>query len=322
MNKIKSIKPPENMPIEKAITSSGQNEHNYEPEFWEFQYECYRYLENISEKDLYKRYESIKENFVIYSESRRDVIPINCFQSSWYWYRKEYQTRYELFLRDPKITIEPPIPVKNPSKMFLTKQPNSCEMLFRYGHTEFMNDFIYEGKIRVSPALSYKDGLKSDPRTDDELNKHKWIPGKHIKIQTKDGKSIPIIGDMKSMVSAPNYYTISFSTEFENYIFNKFGYDSCVVIKNPKVFEERIKNVMDSILPNWYFFGSPVSYYDPYEDGLLKDAYTATISKDFSYAYQQEYRILWDPLDKKEAEDYIHINIGDLRDICEIYYKR
>lgn len=322
MNRIEPLHLPSQLPNEKAIRSFGQNKYNYDPEVWEFQYETNRYLEGVSNDYLIQRYNSIKENFPIYTENRRDVIPIISFLSSWYWYRKEHQTRYELFQRKISHLVEPPIPVPNVSKLYSTRNPNSYDKLFRYGERKFMKEFIQEGKIRISPALSYKDGAKHDPRTDDELNKNRWTPGKSITIQTKDGVNIPILGDMKSTVSAPNYYTVCFSTEFEYYMFDKFGYDTCIIIHNPELFEKRIKEATDKLLPNWYYIGTPVEYYDPYEKSSKNEVFMATISKEFLYAYQQEYRLLWDSLNNEEVKDYIYVQVGDLNDICELYHKK
>ena len=37
--------PTARLPHKNAVYSLGDNLHSYEPEFWEFQYQCYRYLE-------------------------------------------------------------------------------------------------------------------------------------------------------------------------------------------------------------------------------------------------------------------------------------
>ena len=92
-----------------------QTKLNYEPELWEFEYEIYRYLQNISDLELTKRYEAICRNFEVLTTEERNNIPINITQSSWYWYRKEHQTRYEFYLREKPIStlVKPKINSKS-----------------------------------------------------------------------------------------------------------------------------------------------------------------------------------------------------------------
>lgn len=197
--------------------------------------------------------------------------------------------------------------------------PNSCDILFRYGNFEFMKLFIENGEVRISPASSYKDGIIGDPRTDDELNKHKWLVGEHTKITTKEGKDIPIIGDVGETVSTQNnYYTLCMSCDFEPMIFEEFEYDSCVIIKDPEIFAERIEENTKEILPEWYFHHNPIEYFDPLEP-IKNQYFIPTMCKDFVYAYQMEYRFLWDPLGNGTASGYIVLNLGPLEDICELY---
>lgn len=100
MQKIQSLELPKQLPTPGALKSWGQTEHDYEPEFWEFQYEMYSYLKNIGNDQLDERYRNIHRNFCILVRPERHVIPVNSFLSSWYWHRKEHQTRYEYFLRN------------------------------------------------------------------------------------------------------------------------------------------------------------------------------------------------------------------------------
>lgn len=169
MQKIPSLELPNNMPTPGALTSWKQNEHDYEPEFWGFQYEIYRYLRNVEDDKLDERYREIHRNLVILARPERHVIPINSFLSSWYWYRKEHQTRYEYFLRKRPLILPPPFPRGAFSAPIRPKGPNSCDIIFRYGESEYMKRFFEDGEIRISPASVYKDGPVSDPRTDDEL---------------------------------------------------------------------------------------------------------------------------------------------------------
>jgi hypothetical protein len=321
MQKIQSLKLPERLPAPEAIKSWKQNEHDYEPEFWEFRYQIYRYLKNIENGALVQRYRDIHRNFCILVREERDVIPVNSFLSSWYWYRKEQQTRYEFFLRNLPLPLPPPCPRGSFAAPVRPKGPNSSDILFRYGDSQFMNPFVKSGEIRISPASVYKDGPVSDPRTDDELNIHRYLPGQHTRITTKEGKEIPIIGDAHETYAIPmNYYTLCMSTDFEPKIFEEFSYDSCVIIKSPEQFAARLEASTKSLLPKWYFYHNPVEYFDPYEP--YKNQYLDPVMcKDFCFAYQMEYRFIWHPGDHGSAKDYIVVRVGSLEDICELYMR-
>jgi hypothetical protein len=319
LQRLDSLKLPEILPREKAIKSWGQNIHDYEPEFWEFQYEINRYLKNIREENLIERYKNLHRNFLVLTGVERHVIPINSFLSSWFWYRKEHQTRYEFLLRKLPLPISPPAPRDTINKPFRPRSPNACDILFRYGHLKYMKQFVQQGKIRISPASKYKDGPVLDPKTDDELNKHRWELGDHIKITTQDGKYMPIIGDLQRTATTPNnYYTLCLSCDFEPVIFNQFSYDACVVVKKPKEFAERLEHEAKIVIPEWYFFHGPIQYFDPHES-TRNQFFNATMCKEFSYAYQMEYRFLWDSLNTGSANDHIEVNLGPLNDICELY---
>ncbi|MDF1589218.1 MAG: hypothetical protein P1P93_08715 [Gammaproteobacteria bacterium] len=319
MQKLDSLTLPKILPHEKALKSLGQNVHNYEPEFWEFFYETDRYLKNVDEKKLISRYSDLCRNFRVLTSAERHIIPINSFLSSWYWYLKEHQTRYEFYLRGIPLPNEPPIPRDQAIKPYSSKSPNACDIIFRYGHLKFMKEFVEEGKIRISPASKYNDGKALDPRTDDELNKHRWQRGDNIKIVTKDNNEISIIGDLQRSVSTlTNYYTLCLSCDFEPVIFEEFEYDACVVIKKPDEFVKRLEEQTKRQLPSWFFHHNPIEYFDSHEPSK-NQYFNAMMFKDFSYAYQMEYRFMWIPPNKGNAKSHINVTLGSLDDICELF---
>src|SRR5213594_2608610 len=105
MLRIPSLTLPPILHTPAAIRSCGDNHQNYEPEFWEFQYEVYRYLVRVAPQDLAERYRALIRNMRTLIKSERHVIPIQSFLSSWYWYRKEHQTRLEFAMR----RVNPPV---------------------------------------------------------------------------------------------------------------------------------------------------------------------------------------------------------------------
>src|ERR1700730_10249535 len=90
---------PRTLPASTAIKSCGQNETSYNPQLWGLQYAVVRYLEGMTDEALNARYDAITRNMRSYGDAARDVIPMVSYQSSWYWHRKEYQTRLEFSYR-------------------------------------------------------------------------------------------------------------------------------------------------------------------------------------------------------------------------------
>ena len=134
---------PKDYPTQDAMKSWRQNEHSYHPDMWDLQYVPYRYLSGMTNDDLRIRYRDIVRNLHSYGGPERDVIPINSYQSSWYWLRKEHQTRLEFAFRE----IEPPALADQPSVIntrgpSYPKVPNGTEVIFRYGKREYMQQMV------------------------------------------------------------------------------------------------------------------------------------------------------------------------------------
>jgi hypothetical protein len=139
------------------VKSWGENENSYEPEFWEFQYQLYRYLGRIGEDELIARYDDIVRNLRAIVSDDRHVIPVISFLSSWYWYRKEHQTRYEFALRKNPLARTLPVLGNKDLSAAPTRprSPNAADVLFRYGSKKRLQELVEFGKMRISAAREY-----------------------------------------------------------------------------------------------------------------------------------------------------------------------
>jgi len=313
--RIPTLPLPSTLPAERALASCNETSINYDPEFWEFEYEGYRYLERLTIDYLNKRYEDIIRNFVRLVSTRKNVISILSYHSSWYWYKKEYQTRLEFYLRGLRPRVDLPKHVPNndegdaPER---SKYPNGGDVLFRFGkHDELL-------PIRIGLASRHLCGKSNDPRTDNELEKNSFMAGEYTKITTISGVSIPIIGDFKYTTSGKNYYDLCMSCVYHKELFSDFNADACFVIKSPEIFADRISCAAKRYLPNHDLFHNPVQYYDPYTLGK-NEFFDLYMSKDFSYAYQMEYRFIWFSKDNIKSDKFIFLDIGSIEDVGYIY---
>jgi hypothetical protein len=323
MLRVRALCIPDVLPHPDAIRSWGDNRHSYEPEFWEFQYEIYRYLGRVSDDELIERYRSLLRNMKSLVGPDRHLIPIQSFLSSWYWYRKEHQTRLEFAMRDKPLPVSPPdgsfdaTPVDAPAR---PRSPNAGDVLFRYGKRTYMEAMVLQGHARIGPASFYQSLELGAARADEERAKHSFMPGQYTKVTTQDGRPIPVIGDIRQTVSAPNYYALSLSCDWDLSLYSAFDADACVVIRKPEELAHRLEVAAKEQLENWYFHHNPIEYFDPYE--MAKNHYfDAAMCKDFRFAYQREYRFIWMNLEGQEASGFRHLNLGPLDNIAEVHVR-
>lgn len=319
--RVHSLDLPENLPHPEAIRSFGDNPHSYEPEFWEFDYQVYRYLGRVTDGLLIERYKDILRNMKALISHDRDVIPIQSFLSSWYWFRKEHQTRLEFSLRDV------PLPVASPDGLVFNnesigapvrpKHPNAGNILFRYDKRLYIEKAL-EGQIRIRPASDFQHMENDRARQDEECSKTAFLAGAYTRIITHDGRDIPILGDVKKTVSMPNYYMFCMTCDWDPGLFTDFEADTCLVITDTEVFARRIEIAGAPHLPGWYFHHNPVQYFDPY-DRKRNEYFDAGMSKDFRFAYQREYRFLWFPQNDDLPNGAKFLELGNLGDLAEFH---
>lgn len=324
MQQVPSLRLPQFLPHEDAIRSFGDNLHSYEPEFWEFQYQCYRYLERASDTVLVARYKDILHNMKALVSRERDVIPIRSFLSSWYWFRKEHQTRLEFLLRHVELPVPTPTDVmfNNAASGEPARQahPNAGNVLFRYDQRTYIERIANDGLIRIRPASGFKSLENDRARQDDECKKKAFLPGAHTRVSTENGIVIPILGDIEKTTSMPDYYAFCMTCDWDIGLFAAFeGADSCIVIKDVKEFARRIERAAAEQLPNWHFHHIPIVYYDPYERER-NECFNAGMCKDFRFAYQREYRFLWFPQNEEVTDGFKFLSLGSLFDLAEIHY--
>lgn len=311
------------MPAAKAIKSCNQTHHNYDPELWELEYRTYRYLERIPDEELTARYSGILKNMRAIVSRDRHVIPLVSFLSSWYWYRKEHQTRLEFHLRGVELPAPPPAgPLDNlqPNAPARPSHPNAGDLIFRYTAAHWAQQMVDNGALRLTPASRYGDSEMNVARNDVECEKTSYMPGQHVRITTLDGREIPVKGNVSKAISAPDYYVLSMSCDWDDALFDDFESNACVMIHRPEGFAGLLSRAASAQLPGWYSHHNPVEYFDPYEM-IPNHGVTAGNSKDFAYAYQREYRFQWMPLNGERTRGYIDLELGPLKYVAEMHGK-
>ena len=308
------------LPAADVIASMKDNRHSYEPEVWEFQYQSFRYLEDVSDQELTSRYRGLLRNLSALATADRNVIPIQSFLSAWYWLRKEHQTRLEFYLR--KIaTPERPLSglgTTNPrSAPIRPAYPNAGDVLFRYGKKSYMDEALTKGRFRIATAEGYLKMEEDAARQDDELNKHTYVPSRHTKITHQSGRTMKPIGNIRYTASAPGYLLLCVALDWDEALFDDFGADACLIIRDAERFSDRLQGATSDLKGRWALHHFPVEYFDPYER-RPEQAVDPVLFKDFKYAYQREYRFVWIPNEPHANIDAQFIECGSLEEIAEV----
>jgi hypothetical protein len=311
---------PTSLPHPRAIASWGGGLHNYEPEFWELEYQTYRYLSRVTDGELEKRYGSILRNIEALVTTDRDIIPIESFLSSWYWFRKEHQTRLEMLLRGAAVSV-PILRLRSPDRKSIprSKWPNAGDVLFRYGRHEHLEPLLLRGELRMFRASKQKDRPGDAARFDDECEKRSYMPGQYTRISTVDGRDIPVNGDVRRAVVGPDYYMLCMSCDWDETLLNSFSdVDACLIITDVDNFMNRLEAAAAKKLPGWVFHHNPVEYFDPYELPA-NTRLDSAMSKDFRFAYQREYRVLVFPLHGETTGKFVDLPpLGSLNGIADL----
>ncbi len=307
------------VPELQVMRSWGQNGTTYEPDVWGLQYAGYRYLEHCSDEALKSRYLSLLRNRRAYSGPARDVVPINSYLSSWYWHRKEHQTKLEFAYRGLALPVSPISAKSMQARSSLNATPigTGKERIFRYGRAVHLRDLVEKGALRIAPSQSYEDAALNAARRDGEDRKLSIMPGKFTQVTHADGIPIKIIGDVNMAITGSPYHLASFSCEWDDDLFDDFNEEACVVITDPDEFARRLKAAGTNIFPDWYFHYNPVSYFDPYERGK-NEIIDVAMAKDFSFAYQKEFRVLWAQLHAERVDGYQFVEMGNASDIMRL----
>lgn len=316
---------PATVPSAEALANCGQNAGAYEPWFWEIEYVTHRYLERSTDDGLHRRHGDIVKNLRRLAIATRDQVPSRFFQSSWYWYRKEHQTRLELHLRGlvsvPAPDLNGARPVRDIHERFPANELGDPQTLYRYTRKDHAEEMLDSGRVRIAPAASYRQMESDGARADEEMVKTIVLPGGRTTVQDSLGNPIKVIGDLSIAHTGVEYHVLCFSSEWDVAMFEDFADTThCVVVRDVEAFAWRLEAAGQDRFPGWYFHHNPAWYFDPNESSL--DAYVDhATSKDFRFAYQREYRFLWATTDGTPMRDAQFLELGSLADIAEVVEK-
>ncbi len=274
---------------------------------WRNEYRNRRYLEHASTDALQTRlHDVVKNAYFCHSDgllySKGDATK---------WMQLLSHILEESTLRGTTLKKPPVTRYKNARRAAeLWNALNIAEGAYfvKFGELRYLQPMYEDGTFTIFAASKYSEPSLNDAirDTDERLLETlsvggtvNFIEGMDYKVPPEMRKPIPIIGPLKYTTEYDsNCYVACFSRRYEYRLFDEFNSDSCLVIRDPRRFIERLRMCSEDKLPGWTGRGSPVTYYDPYHPSKSNDV---IFLKHFRYTYQNEYRVAWEPPVKQGA---------------------
>lgn len=292
---------------------------------WRDAYAADPYLQHLTADDLRRRSVGIRTNSLF---TDRKTLPHELDEREWRELLEH--VRYEQERRG--LTFSDSIPVAERLAAWprldivrkaFARYSGPQGQLYKFGDIKYLEPMLREGLVRVFPAARYDDPSLLPAQRDNELERTVILDGTkmHITHTGHDGVTQPIHAIGKAEMTArvrTNFYVWCTSTTFDPRLIDDFGANACLIFHDATTFIQRMHAAMEAALPGWVGCTTLVHYYDPVRPG---DTVLSPFDKDFNYAYQREYRFLWDPPSPHRATEHlqpIDLCLGNLEDVATI----
>jgi hypothetical protein len=296
---------------------------------WQDEYVQRRYLEHDSLEQLNQRQSDVEDNILTIGADGRPVI-----DRGEYFRRLLAHVHTEFKLRN----IAVPTEIRQKSYRY---HKRAAELwagvalehgtyLLKFGNNEHLLPMLREGKIRIGNAKMYDDPSLNSAIADRETEFVNELYGATIGIPpghpySRNGKTTQVepIGNVHRIAECTtDYHIAGFCLRYDFRLFDDFSrgnkkpYDSCLVIRNPRKFIDRMQTCGGGELPGWMLHLLPVTYRDPYnpEQGSIDVFFT----KHFRYAYQKEFRMIWLPPSPHDKLEPINFVLGPMDEYCTL----
>lgn len=293
-------------------------------ERWREQYAADPYLHHLDQSDLTRRLRTILINQLFLD---RGVFPHELTQEEWDELLAHVEFEYErrgvtLSHVAPSLGIRDAWPNLGRGDEVIVAYKGPAGQLFRFSKRKYLQDLVDFGNLTIFPASTYADPSLRVAQHDNELSRTVLADGTRAVIEHvgRDGirRRINATGSVRyTMSSRTNYYVWCTTTAYDPRLYDDFGVDACLIIHDAHSFIERLFKTVKTTLPQWDGADKLVRYFDPLR---AHREVLAGFEKDFEYAYQREYRFIWNPPPSAPAGVLppLTISLGPLRDLCSV----
>jgi hypothetical protein len=302
-------------------------------ELWRKKYRGDRYLEYLSAEELAARSRDVINNQITLTENGKiGFVPMDewgdYIMQVWTHVLEECQLRNYPFpypldqVRDWQFPTYGWPGLQKAVDAYKARNLVIGNYLIKYGKLKYLQMAFENGKIRIAPASYYSDPSLNQAVRDSELELSIYYrpskPKLKLDVGVEDLKApIRPVGNITyALKSSTNYYVYCLASEYSYRLFGDFEADACLIINNPQGFTRMLIDAVEHRLPNWKGFATSITYIDPINTS--KEELDIFFCKHFSFAYQKEYRVIWLPPSNEMALQPIEIEVGSLKDYCEL----
>jgi len=291
---------------------------------WRLQYDSDPYLHHLDAVDLNRRLRTILKNLLFVD---RGVLPHELTSEEWQelfvHVEAEYSRRgFSLADAIKTANIAAAWPQMKRGEAVMAAYSGPPGQLFRFSKLKFLKPLYERGELTIFPATTYSDASLLPSQHDNELARTVLADGTKARIEHTDRAGVrhelKAISSIKyQMASRTNYYVWFTTTVYDARLYDDFDADACLIIHDAEIFIDRLFRSVSVALPRWVGAEKLVRYFDPLR--TFREV-LASFEKDFDYAYQREFRFVWDPPapDIKRDLPPLSVTLGPLNDVCSI----
>ncbi len=296
---------------------------------WREKYLTNRYLGNLPEDDLRRRFDDILLNLLVFSgdgsPSFDQASQMQGLVERLIHLDEEMSQRgtpiAANFLEDASRYLYKYQNIQHAIKAWGNRKPVMGAYLVKFSKKIYITQMNNTGIIRVNPASFYDDPSLNQAIQDRELSQTLVLPrGTKLKKQI-DSDNYEEIKGIRSISltkhSPTDFYVYCMTKLYNHRLFDDFEADACLLIYDVNKFLKKFLDYLKEDYYDWLIQSKEVHYQDPFFP-------TATINipfnKHFRFWYQSEFRIVFKPRNHINKLEPIDIEIGSLNDCCELIH--
>ncbi len=291
-------------------------------ELWRKQYREDRYLEHLSEKELYDRCSHTMSNLLTLESNGKIGMLSHKVPNAERFVIKFTQVLEELGLRgkglipgllDSVPTPEPTIKFCEAFQKLKSKYGRDNGYLFKFGQSKFLSKYSF----KIALASSYEKHTNLSIQ-DSELKAELTPPPGEFTMHGPDGQEIKGIKNVRLNYSTNwDYYIFCTSHRLDFRLFNDFEADSCLIIKDRTAFSNELGKAVNKIVSLEQMEYGLVEYFDPVRHDR-KGEPRIQFHKHFKYFYQNEHRHAFTPRTQSSLKEELVFELPSVAKYCEL----
>jgi hypothetical protein len=298
------------------------------PNEWRQEYEQSRYLREINDDALQRRFDDLAAN-IWSTDAAGNVIPTRNPEARAGLLRMLLHTMLEQMerrgteFRDfDERRIRAGSSARYAAPRLKTPFTGSLDCYAKFGKRGHIRNAFECGVLRIAPASSYDDPSLNPAQIDKELEHATVTPNEQLifKLHGLDsrGSEVELPVQKKELfryMMVPDFYVWCCGLGYDARLFHEFEAEAVLVIRNKDEFRARLAGAVRAKILNSTMNDGPLRYYDPYT--IRREQLIPIFSKHFRYLYQNEYRFAWTVPNGEPLKPFL-VELGTLNDISEV----